>query len=66
MSEEPPRRYVACEVVKVLVDFALVHVEPPSHDNWIQRIGLFEVLSAQASSLTSTPLIVEPEGTDKS
>lgn len=43
--EDVPRTYVVLVVVNVDVDFAVVHVVPPSHESWTQSFGEFKMLS---------------------
>jgi len=57
-----PRINVLRLVPSVAVDFAKVHVAPPSQESCTHILGALAVLSARASRRTSMPLTVAPAG----
>jgi hypothetical protein len=52
VSDILPRVYVASVVLRVVVDLAVVHVVPPSHESCTQIFGEPLVASARASRRT--------------
>jgi hypothetical protein len=65
MSVALPSVKVVIVVPSVPVAFAAVHVVPPSHESCTHIFGEPDVLSARASSRTSTPVIDASPGIAK-
>jgi hypothetical protein len=64
VSLAPPSTNVDMLVPSVAVDFAVVHVRPPSQESCTHIFGDPDELSARASILTSMPAIAAFAGTE--
>ena len=63
LSKDVPNREVVLVILNTDVDFAVVHVVPPSQDNCTQNLGELEALLTFPVSFTSIPWIVAAVGT---